>query len=78
MISDELKSLLIQTLSSWQVIAVAVVMVLYFFLVGYVTQFQRASVIDEPKPKRAPKPKKEKKAKTAPPAEDEDAGPAEA
>jgi Na+-transporting methylmalonyl-CoA/oxaloacetate decarboxylase gamma subunit len=69
MISDELKSLLIQVITSWQVIGAAVVLVLYFSLVGYVAQFHRRLGVDKPKPK----PKKEKKEKTAAAEEEEDA-----
>jgi hypothetical protein len=35
MLSDELKELLIQVLTSWQVIAMSVVLILYFFLLFY-------------------------------------------
>ncbi|MDR0553736.1 MAG: hypothetical protein LBG76_02905 [Treponema sp.] len=38
MLSEELKSLLIQVITSWQVIAVTVVVFLYFLLVTYVAR----------------------------------------
>ncbi|MDR2485829.1 MAG: hypothetical protein LBD55_10585 [Treponema sp.] len=60
MISNELKSLLIQVITSWQVIAVSVALVLYFSLVFYVARFSNTVKIPAmPKPK--PKPKKENK-----------------
>jgi Na+-transporting methylmalonyl-CoA/oxaloacetate decarboxylase gamma subunit len=76
MISDELKSLLIQVITSWQVIGAAVVLVLYFSLVTYVARFRRRLGVDKPKPK--PKPKKEKKEKTATSEEEEEAAVAQA
>ena len=41
MFSDELKSLLVQVISSWQVLAVAGVLVIYVFLVNYVARTHR-------------------------------------
>jgi hypothetical protein len=67
MISDELKSILIQILTSWQVIVVTVGLVFYFSLVSYIAQFHRRLGA------ATPKPKKEKKEKTAASEEEEDA-----
>ena len=38
MFNEELRNLLIQVLTSWQVLAVTVVLVLYIFLVNYVAR----------------------------------------
>jgi hypothetical protein len=62
MISDELKSVIIQIITSWQVIGAAVVLILYFSLISYVTRFQRVSVKT-----REIRVKKPKKAKEQPP-----------
>jgi cytochrome b561 len=39
--SDELKSLLIQVITSWQVLAVTGILILYVFLVRYVARLYR-------------------------------------
>jgi flagellar biosynthesis/type III secretory pathway M-ring protein FliF/YscJ len=39
--SDELKSLLIQVITSWQVLAVTGVLIIYVFLVRYVARLYR-------------------------------------
>ena len=41
MFPQELKNLLPQIITSWQVIAVTIVLVLYIFLVGYVAKIYR-------------------------------------
>lgn len=41
MIHDNLYALLLQVLQSWEVIAVTVVLILYFFLVFYVARLYR-------------------------------------
>ena len=41
MFSDELKSLLVKVIKSWQVLAATGVLVLYFFLVNYVSSLRR-------------------------------------
>ena len=38
MFSEELRNLLIQVITSWQVLAVTVVLVLYVFLINYVSR----------------------------------------
>lgn len=43
MFSDELKSLLIQVITSWQVLVVTGVLVVYVFLVRYVAKLYRRS-----------------------------------
>jgi flagellar biosynthesis/type III secretory pathway M-ring protein FliF/YscJ len=71
MISKELLPFLIQIITSWQVIAVTVVVFLYFFLVSYVAKMyhrSRASLFPSAKSKS----KKEKAAPVA--AEGDDAG----
>jgi hypothetical protein len=76
MISDELKNLVIQTITSWQVIGVTLGLIVYFSLVSYVVRFRRKlnEVASKSKPK--PKPKKEKKAPDK--SEDEDDEPRDA
>ena len=43
MFSEELRKLLIQVISSWQVLVVTVVLVLYVFLVNYVARIYHRS-----------------------------------
>jgi hypothetical protein len=51
MFSDELKSLLIKVITSWQVIVVTIVLVIYVFLVNYVARlYHRKRPIPMPKP----------------------------
>jgi hypothetical protein len=72
MISNELKNLVIQTITSWQVIGVTLGLIVYFSLVSYVAQFHRKPVAAS---KSKPKPKKEKKVPPKPEDEEpEDAG----
>jgi Na+-transporting methylmalonyl-CoA/oxaloacetate decarboxylase gamma subunit len=71
--SDELKNLLIQVISSWQVIVVTAVLILYVSLVNYVGNTSRRR-----KPNPPPKSAKQKKAAPAPePDADDDPGPEE-
>ncbi|MDR0785531.1 MAG: hypothetical protein LBE74_06585 [Treponema sp.] len=60
----ELKSFLVQIFTSWQVIAVTVVVVLYIMLASYVAQFKQKrgdkSVKKKTVKKKTPLPKKEK------------------
>ncbi|MDR3170294.1 MAG: hypothetical protein LBU17_01555 [Treponema sp.] len=71
--SYEFTNLLVQILSSWEVIAVTLVLVVYYSLVSYVVRGHRrpsAPVVPKtPRPKRIPK---EKKAPPKPADEDED------
>jgi len=62
MISKELIDLLVQVITSWQVIFITVVLIFYFFLVFYVARLYRKprtpSLFSTPRPpakKRAPK-----------------------
>ena len=55
MFSAEVRNLLIQVISSWQVLMVTVVIVLYFFLVSYVARAYH-------RPRKLSLPKKKKKA----------------
>ena len=41
MFSAEVRSLLAQVISSWQVLTVTVILVIYIFLINYVTRAQR-------------------------------------
>jgi hypothetical protein len=41
LLSDELKSLLIEVITSWQVLAVTGILILYIFLVRYVARIYR-------------------------------------
>ncbi|MDR2798763.1 MAG: hypothetical protein LBB80_10525 [Treponema sp.] len=59
MISNELKNLLFQTITSWQVIGVTLGLIVYFSLVSYVVRFRRKVKVEASKAK--PKPKKENK-----------------
>ena len=69
MFSEELKTLLFQVITSWQVIAVTVVLILYFFLVSYVARLYHS-------PRSfssfSAKPKKFKEAPPEPPSEEEE------
>ena len=59
--SDELKTLLAQVITSWQVIGITLALILYIGMVRYITDYDpmaRLNKIQRPKP---PKPKKEKK-----------------
>jgi hypothetical protein len=60
MISNELKNLLIQTVTSWQVIVVTLALIVYFSLVSYIVRFHHKLNVAAPKTKS--KLKKEKKA----------------
>ena len=56
MFSDELKRLLVQVITSWQVLAVTVILVLYVFLINYVARIHHR----RPSQPRMPKAKPEK------------------
>ncbi|MDR2501301.1 MAG: hypothetical protein LBD37_09550 [Treponema sp.] len=58
---QELRELIVQVVSSWQVIAVTLVVILYFSLVSYVTK-----VHYRPHTSAAPKGKRRKAKKAAP------------
>ncbi|MDR1031237.1 MAG: hypothetical protein LBL76_10255 [Treponema sp.] len=62
MISNELKNLLVQIITSWQVVGVTLVLIAYFSLVSYVVRFRHTFKVVKAKSKLKPKPKKEKKA----------------
>ena len=68
--SKELIALLIKIISSWQVIAVTVVVFLYFYLVSYVARLYRRSNFSSMFSSRQ-KPKKHKAAPAEPEAETE-------
>ena len=61
MSAGEMLSFLIRVITSWQVIAVTVVLVLYFFLISYVARLHRPSSGFSLKPRQ----KKEKAVKAA-------------
>lgn len=63
MISIELKDFLIQVITSWQVIAVVLVAILYIALVSYTARFRRRIGASSPV-KKAPKLSKDKKPAT--------------
>ena len=66
MFSDELKKLLVQVITSWQVLAVTVVLVIYVFLINYVARMHY-------RPRQLPMPKAKKDSSKAPsPASDAD------
>jgi Ca2+/Na+ antiporter len=55
------RSLIMQVISSWQVIFITVVVVLYLSLVYYVVKYRKKVVIPKTKTPKAPKPPKVKK-----------------
>ena len=57
MFSADVRSLLVQVFSSWQVLTVTLVIILYFFLVTYVAK------VYHNRPRKTPLPKKKSKAK---------------
>jgi hypothetical protein len=57
MFSPEVRELLIQVIKSWQVIAVSLVLVLYIYLVKYVSRRYHRPRMSRSKPKRARKSK---------------------
>ncbi|MDR0473853.1 MAG: hypothetical protein LBH43_09330 [Treponema sp.] len=70
MFSPELKKLLIEVLSSWQVIGVTLALIFYFFILNKVITYRR-------KDKPLSKTEKKKKAAAAPvpePSDDDDLG----
>jgi hypothetical protein len=56
MFSKEIREMLIRVISSWQVIAASVVVILYFFLVSYVARLNHRRA--PPRNANAPKNKK--------------------
>jgi flagellar biosynthesis/type III secretory pathway M-ring protein FliF/YscJ len=74
--SKELKDLLFRVITSWQVIAVTVVLVLYFLLVTYVARLRRRSrsIAMEGMPKKAKNSGKDKAAESIEVTEDDDLG----
>jgi hypothetical protein len=75
MFTDELKNLLIQVISSWQVLMVTGVLVVYVFLVSYVAKLYHRT---KPRPlagkKKAKKGEAAVPAGTAEPSADDDLG----
>jgi hypothetical protein len=57
MFSAEVRSMLIQVITSWQVLVITFVIILYFFLVSYVAKLSH----NRPRKLRLPKKKAEKK-----------------
>jgi hypothetical protein len=56
MFSDGLMGLLVQVVMSWQVIAITVALVLYMFLVGYVSRtYHRPSFVSKSRPQKSKK-----------------------
>lgn len=58
---DELKELIIQVLTTWQVIAMTVVLILYYFLVSYAARTYRRPRLTAPPAIKALKERKERK-----------------
>jgi len=70
MFSSEIRRMLIQVISSWQVIAVTVVLIIYIFIVSSVARiYNRKSRSSHAA--SSPKDKKKKSGTSAPPATDE-------
>ena len=67
MFSAEVRNLIIQVISSWQVLTVTIVIILYFFLVSYVARvyYRRR------RPRKAPLPKRKTEEKSEDPVLDE-------
>jgi hypothetical protein len=57
MFSPELRELLIQVIKSWQVIVITVALVLYIYLVKYVSRRYHRPRMSRSKPRRAKKAK---------------------
>ncbi|MDR1126925.1 MAG: hypothetical protein LBL06_02230 [Treponema sp.] len=57
----EFRSFLGQILTSWQVIAVTIVVVLYIMLASYVAQFRHRAKVEKAPKEKIPKPKKKDK-----------------
>jgi len=75
MFSNEVINLLIKVISSWQVIAATLVLLIYLKLVFYVTSARRPRAFDLGSGSKSRKSKKEKPGKTAAaPAEGDDLG----
>ena len=64
MFGAEIRSMLIEVITSWQVLVITVIIVFYFFLVSY------ASKTHQPRPRKAHMPRKKKAEKPASPAPD--------
>ena len=70
MISKELMALLVQIISSWQVIAVTIVIVVYFSLVSFVAQvYQQPRFVRALSSRKKKKKKKDESAAPVPAAE---------
>jgi hypothetical protein len=70
MFSDEVKKLFIQVISSWQVIVVTVVLVIYISIVNSVARLNRRR-----RPRQiAPMPREKPEASAAPSGDDDDLG----
>jgi flagellar biosynthesis/type III secretory pathway M-ring protein FliF/YscJ len=74
--SEELRDLLFRVITSWQVIVVTVVLILYFLLVFYVARLRRRSrpITMEEMPKRARNSGKDKSAESVEVTEEDDLG----
>jgi hypothetical protein len=56
MFSDELMELLIQVIKSWQVIAITAALVVYMFMVSYVSRtYHRPTFVSRSKPQKSKK-----------------------
>ena len=62
MFSDEVRKLLVEVVSSWQVIAVTVALIAYFYLINYVARLYRKK-----RPRRPIMPKIKPEATETPP-----------
>ena len=75
MFSEEVRSLLAQVLTSWQVLAVTVVIIIYIFLINYVARTHHRSIgFSMPKIKRKKTPKAQVPAGPEAAADDDDLG----
>jgi type VI protein secretion system component VasK len=62
-LSEELKALIVQVLTSWQVLAVTIGIIIYIFIVTSVAKLYRSARPKKPKTNKPQKEKKEKKEK---------------
>ena len=63
MFSDGLKAILLQVITSWQVIAVTLALVLFIYLVNYVARSYHRPRLSKSKPQKVKKAKPEKQKK---------------
>ncbi|MDR2149338.1 MAG: hypothetical protein LBO67_00645 [Spirochaetaceae bacterium] len=71
MFSDELKDVIIKTLTSWQLLSVCAVLTLYFLLVSYVAKLRIRRRVAVKQKEKEKKPSNKKSATSSLPEEDQ-------